>query len=302
MEFRSYQHVERFGTSEVEGIELGNCYIFPKVDGSNAQVYLKDGVIKAGSRKRELTLEADNGGFYQWVLQQENIKQFLQNNPTLRLYGEWLIPHSLKTYREDAWRNLYVFDVIEEFDGGGFRYLPYTEYQTLMELYHINYIPPIALIHNVSYEHLTEQLEKNMFLIQDGKGFGEGIVIKNYDYKNKYGRTTWAKIVTSEFKEKHAKTIMKTDKANERKQMVEQAIADKYVTNALCEKVYAKIVNEKGEWNSKLIPMLLNMVYYDIVKEECWTFVKENRNPTINFSTLQTLVFKQVKERMNKIF
>jgi len=33
--FMKYQHVERYGTDEVEGIELGETYIFPKIDGTN---------------------------------------------------------------------------------------------------------------------------------------------------------------------------------------------------------------------------------------------------------------------------
>ena len=32
MEFRKYQHIERFGTMEVDGIEIGTCYVFPKID------------------------------------------------------------------------------------------------------------------------------------------------------------------------------------------------------------------------------------------------------------------------------
>ena len=35
-EFKKYQHVERLGTSEVQGIENGMCYVFPKIDGTNA--------------------------------------------------------------------------------------------------------------------------------------------------------------------------------------------------------------------------------------------------------------------------
>ena len=78
MEFKKYQHLERFGNDEVEGIELGKLYIFPKLDGSNAQVWLDDeGNIKAGSRNRELTLEKDNAGFYKFVLENENIKKYL---------------------------------------------------------------------------------------------------------------------------------------------------------------------------------------------------------------------------------
>ena len=51
--FVKYQHVERFGNLEVQNIELGQCYIFPKIDGTNASVWLEDGDVKAGSRTRE---------------------------------------------------------------------------------------------------------------------------------------------------------------------------------------------------------------------------------------------------------
>jgi hypothetical protein len=47
-------------------------------------------------------------------------------------------------------------------------------------------------------------LDKNTHLMQDGE-IGEGIVIKNYDYVNKWGRVVWAKIVRNEFKERHVK-------------------------------------------------------------------------------------------------
>ena len=30
-------------------------------------------------------------------------------------------------------------------------------------------------------------------------GVPEGVVIKNYNYENKYGRTTWAKIISEDF-------------------------------------------------------------------------------------------------------
>ncbi len=48
MEFNKYQHIERFGTDEVENIEFGRCFIFYKIDGTNGQVYLDaDGNIKS---------------------------------------------------------------------------------------------------------------------------------------------------------------------------------------------------------------------------------------------------------------
>lgn len=303
MEFRKYQHIERFGTTEVEHIEVGKCYLFPKIDGTNSQVYLNEsGEVCAGSRNRVLSLDADNGGFLAHIVQQDNIKRFLTDNPTLRLYGEWLIPHSLRTYRDDCWRKFYVFDVIEELGNDEFRYLPYEEYQALCEKYEIDYLPPVAIINNPSYENLLAVLQRNIFLIKDGCGVGEGIVIKRYNYKNKYGRTTWAKIVTSEFKEKHAKVMRNGNNVEEGKKMVEQLIVDKYVTSALCDKVLAKIVAEKGEWKSQYIPLLLSTVYYDLVREDCWHFIKEHKFPSINFKTLQVVCNERVKCNLSHLF
>jgi len=307
-EFKKYQHLERFGTSEVNQIELGTCYIFPKLDGTNASVWIdENGDIQAGSRNRHLSLESDNAGFYNWVKNQSNIAEYLKENPAHRLYGEWLVPHALKTYRGDAWRKFYVFDVsIDKEDceilhknDETNNYLRYEEYSNILEEKGIDYIAPICTIKNASYEQLINQLIKNVFLIEDGKGVGEGIVIKNYDFKNKYNRQTWAKIVTSEFKEKHAKVHGPTEIKG--KKMVEEQIADEFVTKALCEKVYAKIENDGGFTSSK-IPQLLNVIYYDVVKEESWSFIKKHKNPTINFGTLQHFVFSRVKFFMTNIF
>lgn len=307
MEFKKYQHLERFGTTEVQEIQLGKMYVFPKIDGTNASVWMDNMIVQAGSRKRHLTADSDNAGFYEYATSSREIFKYLEENPTHRLFGEWLVPHSLKTYRSDAWRRFYVFDVaidktekeILHQQDAEVKYLSYDEYQPLLEKHGLNYIPPICTIKNASYEQIINQLIKNVFLIEDGKGTGEGIVLKNYEYRNKYNRQTWAKIVTSEFKEKHAKEMGASEL--EGKKMVEVEISEKYVTKALCEKVYSKIELEQG-FTNKQIPQLLNVVYYDIVREDCWNFVKEHKNPTINFKTLQHFVFAKVKEQMKHLF
>ncbi len=299
MKFRKYQHIERFGTTEVSQIEFGECFIFPKIDGTNASVWLDDGEICAGSRQRQLSIEADNAGFYAWVKDNENIHGYLAANPEHRLFGEWLVPHSLKTYRQDAWRRFYVFDVAVD-DGEDMAYLHYDYYKPFLDLHGVDYIPPLSIIRNSSYDQLAGQLEKNIFLVEDGKGYGEGIVIKNYYFKNRFGRTTWAKIVTSEFKEKHAKE-MGWDKIEGAK-MIEEGIADEYTTMALCEKVLAKVSIEHDGFSSRYIPQLLNTIYYDVIHENAWQIVKENKNPIINFKTLQYFVFAQAKSRLPQIF
>jgi len=293
--FKSYIHVEKYGNDEVQGIELGKCYIFPKLDGTNASVWY-DGEVKAGSRKRELSADADNAGFYHWATKNDNLAAFFKDYPDLRLYGEWLCPHSLKTYRNDAWRRFYIFDVQQKDDN---KYIHFDDYKDNVLSHNLDIIEPISIFTNATYDSLICELEKNIFLIEDGKGVGEGIVIKNYDYQNKFGRNNWAKIVTNEFKEKHTREMGAPEKENK---MVEQAICDEFVTKSLVDKVYAKIVNEMEGWNSKYIPRLLSTVYYDLINEEMWNITKKHKNPTINFRTLATITTLKIKILLPELF
>jgi hypothetical protein len=296
MEFRKYQHIERLGTSETTGILDGMVFVFPKIDGTNSQLWIDEcGILHGGSRNRELSLTDDNAGFFRWAVGDKAVHDFFLFNPDLKLFGEWLIPHTLRTYTEDAWRKFYIFDVVR-FDDG---YLSYDEYQPLMEQFGLDYIPPICKVGNPTIERIQNQLENNGFLIQDGKGIGEGIVIKNYDYHNRYGRQTWAKVVANEFKAAHSRK--EVTEIKERTQ-VEAAIVDKYVTLSLIEKEYAKIVTENSEWSAKFIPRLLNVVYYCLVSEESWNYVKEFKNPVIDYKRLAFFTTNKIKELFPQIF
>lgn len=174
MEFRKYQHIERFGTMEVEGIEIGTCYVFPKIDGTNSSVWLgEDGQIHAGSRNRELSLEKDNAGFLEAISKDERIMAYLAKHPNHRLFGEWLVPHSLKTYRDDAWKRFYVFDVCVDADNEcGLEYIPYPVYQPLVEEVGLDYLAPIRITKNATLEDFIKCVNENNFLIKDGAGVG----------------------------------------------------------------------------------------------------------------------------------
>lgn len=289
MEFDKYMHIERFGTEEVEGIESGECWVFPKIDGTNGSVWLgEDGTLRAGSRTRELTLDKDNAGFLAAMLKHDGVIRFLMTNPGYRLYGEWLVPHAIKTYEDDAWRKFYVFDVYRDADG---RYMPFESYKPALNAFGIDYIPPLGVIHDGSREQFEFFLD-NSYLIKEGKGAGEGIVIKNYNYKNKYGRTTWAKIVASEFKQ------TKKVKQPVDPQQIELQIVDKFVTQALIEKEYEKIRLDNDGWKSSLIPQLLSRVYYALINEEMWHILKDFKNPKIDFRVLNSMCTAKVKKVM----
>jgi hypothetical protein len=295
MDFKKYMHLERYGNDAVDGIEAGINYIFPKLDGTNAQVWVDAaGNLKAGSRNRTLTLDNDNAGFYNWATQQANLLEFFAGFPEYRLYGEWLVPHSLKTYRDDSWRRFYIFDV-----EGPYGHKQYDEYQPILEEYGLDYLAPLAIIKNGSYEQYQQCLQKNVFLIQDGQGIGEGIVIKNYGFVNKFGDQIWAKMISNAFKEVHHKEMGAPIVGHD---LIEEKIIRDFVTGDLVKKVYAKIVVDQGGWESKYIPRLLETVFYDLITEEMWDILKKYNNPKIDFRLLKTLTIAEVKRTMSTLF
>jgi RNA ligase-like protein len=64
------------------------CVISEKIDGTNAQVFIPDGLscIRAGSRNRWISVDDDNHGFARWV--EDNKTELMKLGPG-RHYGEW---------------------------------------------------------------------------------------------------------------------------------------------------------------------------------------------------------------------
>jgi hypothetical protein len=315
--FRKYDHLEKFGHEEVEGLDVGTVYIFPKLDGTNGSAWSHEGEVFAGSRNRCLSLEADNQGFLAWLLsdEQEPLQSFLKRHPNLIVYGEWLCPHTLKTYRDESWRRFWVFDV---WDRDKDRYLSWEEYsQTLIDA-GFDVVIPQCKFTNPSHDQLREEVSKNTFLIADGAGIGEGIVCKNYQWANRHGRQPWLKLVVNAFKEQNALIFGITEKKGER--IVEAEIVDKYVTPHLVGKTRAKVIvdiaNEKGidisepnaqvtvqsTYRSKVIPQLLSRVFHDLITEEMWSILKEFKNPTVDFSKLNKYTTLKIKALAQDLF
>lgn len=297
--FKKYMHLERLGSEEVNGITSGTVYVFPKLDGTNASVWLnEDGSLGAGSRNRDLTVGKDNAGFHQHVLDnKDKYLAYFAKHPNVTLYGEWLVPHSLKTYRDECWRKFYVFDVLFS-DGEDFEYLCFDDYKDDLDSFGLDYLSPFAKVNNGSDEKFRSLTEQNIFYIKDGEGVGEGVVLKNYDFKNKYGRIVWAKIITNSFKEKHVAEMGGSEHGGE---AIEEKIAREFVTDHLVEKSYAKIVNEDG-WSSKSIPKLLGFVWHDLITEELWDILKKDKNPKIDFAFLNRMCIQRVKEIKSDLF
>lgn len=295
-----YPHLERLGHQETDGLLFGDVHVMPKIDGSNASVWFENGQVCCGSRNRNLSREdGDNQGFKAYITSPEQVekyRKFFINFPHLTLFGEWLIKHTLNTYRDEAWKRFWIFDV---YNRETQKFEPYDYYSEDLNNFQLDVIPPLVVINNPSIEKVEKYLHTNTFLIQDGKGVGEGIVCKNYYWTNSYGRQIWGKIVRNEFKEANRTTFGHAVINGEFQ--IEVAIVEKYVTEVLVNKERAKIEQETTSRHT-LIPRLLNTVYYSLIKEETWNWVKEYKNPTINFKKLQQCSFNKTKEICKDLF
>ena len=329
--FRKYDHLERLGHPGVRGIlDAPVVFVFPKLDGTNASVWYDehDGV-SAGSRNRQLSLDKDNAGFLAWVLSDDPrasaLRQFVKENPGLIVYGEWLVPHSLRTYREDSWRRFWVFDVYKR---DADRYLSWPEYEDLLPK-EVDRILPLAEVSSPSEEQLQALLQRNTFLIKDGKGAGEGIVLKSYFWRNSFDRQPWAKLISNEFKEKNS-AAFGVPKIKGEKQ-VEQEAVEQLATEAFIEKTFYKVVlaissemntdldkpethciggpryvQERAEFvqehRAKIIPRFLGTLWHDFVTEEIWTIAKKFKNPTIDLKRMHGILIAKAKQTLKEVF
>jgi len=295
--FKKYRHIERLGSDEVAGLLDGTCYVFPKIDGTNASVWMDTGQLCAGSRRRHLSEGEDNAGFLAFVAEHtDDFLPFFTDYPDLRLYGEWLVPHTLRTYRKEAWRQFYIFDVYHDAEE---RYLAYDEYEPLVSPLPFPVIAPLEVVLSPTEEHLVGLLDRNTYLIEDGNGPGEGIVIKRYGWENEWGETVWGKLVKNEFKERNLETFGAPTVAM--KQQVELAIATEYVTRGRVEKALAKM-RDAGPLTRKRIPELLGRVWHDIVADEMWDIVKKHKFPTVDFKRLYGRVIEETKRNCPELF
>ncbi|MCH8243853.1 MAG: RNA ligase family protein [Planctomycetes bacterium] len=336
MAFRKYDHCERLGHDEVEGIDLGEVYVFPKLDGTNSSawigyVYADDEggstlpEVGCGSRTRQLSEGNDNAGFHRWVndAAQRPLWQRLirVGGACWTLYGEWMVAHTLKTYRSDVWRRFWVFDVYDNELG---RYLPYSAYAPTLKEIGFDVIEPLCIITNPTEAQLRKEVDINTYLIIDGGGAGEGIVIKNYDWTSKYGRQPWAKIVRNEFKEDNKRAFGITEKSG--KFQVEAALAERYVTQVIVEKALHKIeqdvlnnhdfgIEDQSLPNQvrrrkavlegarpQTIPRLLQTVFYDLIREDLWDGLKKYGFPTVDFRRLRSHTILRVKQFAPDLF
>jgi hypothetical protein len=304
MGYKSYQHIQKYGTQETEGITNGTVYVSYKIDGTNGCVWYdndKD-CLMFGSRKRQLddSKDGDNQNFVKLMTSPEyhdvysDLFNFLCRHKDVIIYGEWLVCSTLKTYKDDAWKQFYVFDV---YNSDNDTYWNYDDYKKVFdaEYPNIKYIPLLAKLENPTEDDLKNCLTKTGdWLVKSG--LGEGIVIKNYDYVNKYGRRTWAKMLTEDYLKQKSHSRLQNN-VNKQEHPVENEII-KLMTmeHILKERNKVLELHNTTEWDVKFIPETLNRVYNAFISDNIEIIVlKKFKNATINFSILKRLSDEKVK-------
>lgn len=284
MSFKRYPKIHRLGKEETDGILEGTCVIQEKVDGANASIWLdKRGEVVCGSRSRELT-EGFNG-LVDYVREHEGIQQFFKDHPDKRMYGEWLVRHTV-SYNETAYRQFYLFDVTLK--GDGEEEEPFAiqeEVETAAKVYGLKYPQIFGVFENPTEEMLQQFVGKTSLGEE-----GEGIVIKNMDHVDKFGNHCYAKMVTQKFIEGNSITFGGNNKHSDT--YWEMYVVNKYMTLARVEKIMHKlqpIIDKRLDMEH--IPRVSNTAYHDMLTEEIWEIAK--KADKVSFRQLSRIATKK---------
>lgn len=264
-EMKKYMHVERLTETfnpETDGLLRGEVSVFPKLDGACHSVWYDPArkEVRCSSRNQILSEVNDGTGFYAYFKAHPELSRFSNDYKDFVLYGEFLTPHTIKDYEDDAWNEFYAFDVVRYGENGA-EYMRYEDYSPLLASYGIRVIPCMSQLTDPSMEDLRKQTESNRYLMK-GDGVGEGIVVKNYGYSNQYGRVTWGKIVREDFSEK-----ARAPHKGEREPTPEDLIIANNVSKEFVAKEFNKFTTDRGEaWNDRMIPDFLKYIWH-----EWWT-------------------------------
>lgn len=279
MKFRAYPKIHRLGKEETDGIlDEGVVVVQEKVDGANTSIWIDDGVIKCGSRTRELPDTESFNGFVEWVRNDVVIADYLRNNPTHTLYGEWLVRHTI-AYNETSYKKWYLYDILTE-DG----FMDLGVVVTIAKKYGFDY-PTIFAEGVLTLDEIKSHVGKTTL----GE-HGEGIVLKRFGFVNKFGDHCYAKIVTEKFKEDNGITFGGNNKHSEVYQ--EMYFVNKYCTLARVQKIMNKLQPEIDKrLDLEHIPRISSTCYHDMITEEGWEIAKAQK--VVDFKALQRLSIKK---------
>jgi len=282
MNFRKYDKIIRLGKDETAGILEGICHLEEKIDGANTSAWLDEtGFMRLGSRTRQLGSEEFNG-FVKYMYNYQPIQNYLNENPTHIVYGEWLVRHTV-AYKETAYKKWYMYDIWD-----GEKYIEAPNVMEIGKIFDILTVPFLGEFTNPTLEQIMEFVGKTEFGDR-----GEGVVIKNHNFVNQFGDKCYAKIVTESFKEDNAVVFGGNNKYSDTYEEV--YVVNKYMTLPRVTKIMSKLqpeINEKLDL--KHIPRIMGSCYHDMIQECSWEIAK--RGKKIDYKVLERIANKKSKQ------
>ena len=273
-EIKKYTDIIRYGKSSTEDVlhKGDHISITEKIDGANASFrtdYENELGISCYSRNTLLSEDNRLSGYYDWILNNiVPIKDKLNENYIY--YGEWLCSHKVK-YQEKYYKNFYMFSI---WDIENEEYLSddIVKSEALrLGLTTTNYFYEGEFI---SFEHLMPFVGKSDITLEPDSG--EGIVVKNVNYKDRYGNQMFVKLVSEKFAEVQKQKLPKNPKVNDELTNLVKTV----LTKPRVEKLLYKLVDEgllKEDYAIEDMGLILktlgSKVYDDIMKEESDIFV-----------------------------
>ncbi len=247
--FVKYPKLHHLWKSETHWIfDKWTIYIQEKIDWANLSIRMEDDCICIWSRSQIIHWPDWTRNTFNWaveyVLNHEGINKYLKENPTHRLFGEWLVRHTI-AYPDYHYKKFWLFDVMIGWDED------YPEFMILGE------VSDVAFEYKIFFPYIFWSWECNDVTPELVDSFlwktylwgehGEWITIKNYSFLNKFGRPCHAKRVTEEFHEKNAEVF-----GNHSRGDIEWYIRDEYITIGRLKKLMHKIEQKKEESNNWL--------------------------------------------------
>lgn len=282
MEFKKYEKIYSLLNSDGEYREETDwilnwlCYIQEKIDGANLSIWKQDWEIKVWSRNQDVSSKWFNWAV-EYIKTHKGIKALLDGLEwEIRLYWEWLVPHTITNYNEEAYKHFYLFDI--EID---WKRISIESVYLFAEQYWIKTPFLFEVIENPNIKSLEKYVWQSKIW-----PIWEWIVIKNLTFINRFWNNCYAKIVWEKFKESNSVVF-----GNHQKWDTEMKICNKYCVLGRVRKIINKVEQRENEDISKKhIWMIIWNLQYDIITEEIWDIQKQWK---VDFKRLKWLIGKR---------
>lgn len=267
MKQKKYHSIVRYGHNSTKGVlnKGDEIIIQEKIDGANASFSVVDGELKCWSRNRELDENNTLEGFYDWACKNIDAEKLLEG---VVYFGEWTVRH--KIVYEGYEKQFFLYDIYNLFLE---EYVSFSMVQDEAKRLGLQLVPIFFEGEFESFDQLMSYVgrtELNGRL--KGNITGEGIVVKNVKYRDKFGKQLFVKLVVDSFTEV---LRQKKPKDPNKKLSVDELKVKECLTTARVEKQIFKLIDD-GLLNKdygiedmgKLLKSVTPMIAEDILKEE----------------------------------